>query len=121
VTHKWSSTLSPIPVGLLDRLLPASVRQRRIRKRLLEQVAALVVPNVENLRWATYQSIDQTFVRFGSTLDQRLAETVEATHGAIRAAMDRRRSQGETVAQEAARLEAAGAELERLRFGLGGC
>jgi len=120
VTHRWSSTLSPIPTGLIDRLLPASAQQKRIRRRLLGQVGELVVPNVENLRWATFQSIDQTFTRFGSTLDRRLADTIAATHGAIRAAMDRRRSQGETVSKEAVRLEAAISEMERLRSSLGG-
>jgi GTP-binding protein EngB required for normal cell division len=83
VTHRWSSTLSPIPTGLIDRLLPASAQQKRVRKRLLGQVGEIVVPNVENLRWAMFQSIDQTFTRFGSALDRRLAETVEAMHGAI--------------------------------------
>jgi GTP-binding protein EngB required for normal cell division len=120
VTHKWSSTLSPIPVGLIDRLMPATARQKRLRRRLLDQVAELVVSNVESLRWATFQSIDQTFGRFGSALDQRLADTIVATHGAIRAALDRRRSQAGTASREAARLESAIAELERLRLGLSG-
>jgi translation elongation factor EF-G len=119
VTHKWSSTLSPIPAGLIDRLLPASAHHRRIRKRLLVQVGELVVPNVESLRWAMFQSIDHTFTRFGSSLDARLAETVEATHGAIRAAMERRRSHSEATAKEASLLDAAATELERLRAGLG--
>ena len=119
VTHKWSSTLSPIPTGLIDRLLSASAHHRRIRKRLLGQVGELVVPNVENLRWAMFQSIDHTFTRFGSSLDARLAETVEATHGAIRAAMERRRSHSEATAKEASLLDAAATELERIRAGLG--
>jgi ribosome biogenesis GTPase A/DNA-binding transcriptional MerR regulator len=118
VTHKWSSTLSPIPVGLMDRLLPASVRQGRLHKRLLDQVAGLVVSNVESLRWATYQSIDQTFTRFGSALDDRLADTTAATHGAIRAAMDRRQQQSEAVSQEVSRLETAVDELAQVQAAL---
>ena len=117
-THKWSSTLSPIPVGVIDRLVPAATRKKRIRKRLLEQAGELVVPNVENLRWATFQSIDQTFNQFGASLDQRLADTIAATHVAIRAAMDRRQSQSETVIKESQRLEAAVTELEWLRSAL---
>ncbi|MGQ9589466.1 MAG: dynamin family protein [Planctomycetota bacterium] len=118
VTHTWSSKLSPIPVGLVDRLVPASVRDGRVRKRLLAQVADLVVPNVENLRWAVFQSIDQTFARFGSELDRRLADTIEATHGAIRAGAARRESRADTVAKELERLESAAAEIERLRSSL---
>jgi hypothetical protein len=66
-----------------------------------------------------FQSIDHTFTRFGSSLDARLAETVEATHGAIRAAMERRRSHSEATAKEASLLDAAATELERIRAGLG--
>ena len=120
VTYKWSSTLSPIPMGLIDRLLPVSAQQRRIRKLLLGQAGELVVANVENLRWAIFQSINQTFTRFGSTLDKRLAETVEATHGVIRAVVERRRSRSEITAKETSRFEKAAAELEQLRAGLGG-
>lgn len=115
VTHTWSTKLSPIPVGLVDRLVPASVREKRIRKRILAQVADLVVPNVESLRWAVFQSIDQTFTRFGSELDRRLADTIAATHGAIRAGAARRESHADTVAKELERLESAAAEIERLR------
>lgn len=118
VTHTWSSKLSPIPVGVVDRLVPASIRERRVRKRLLAQVADLVVPNVENLRWAVFQSIDQTFTRFGSELDRRLADTIEATHGAIRAGAARRESRADTVAKELERLGSAAAEIERLRSAL---
>ncbi len=115
VTHKWSSMLSPIHVGLLDKLLPVTVRQKRILDRLLEQVNELVAKNVENLRWVIFQSIDQAFIQFGSMLDQRLADTVAATHGAIRATMDRRCSQSMTVAGETSQIEAAIAKLKRLQ------
>ena len=118
VTHKWSSRLSPIPRGLVDRLLPAGVRKRRIQKRLIEQIDSLVISNVENLRWATYQSIDQTFARFGSALDGRLADTTAATHGAIRAAMDRRQQQSEAVSQEVSRLKTAVDELAKVQAAL---
>jgi len=120
VTHSWTSGLIPMTGGLFNRLLPASVRSDRLRKRLLDQVSALAVKNVENLRWAIFQSIDQTFTRFSSALDQSFADTIAATHGAIRAAIDRRRQQSETVREEVARLEEASAELERIRAHLVG-
>lgn len=115
VTRSWTSGLLPITTGLFNRLLPASARAERLRKRLLDQASELVVPNVENLRWATFQSIDQTFTRFTAALDQKLGQTIAATHGAIQAAVDRRRRHSETVRHEVARLEEAFAELERIR------
>ena len=45
---------------------------------------------------------------------QRLSETVAATHGAIRAAMDRRQNHNEAASKEPSLLEAARAELEWL-------
>ena len=119
VTHKWSASLSPIPPTLVDRLLPAGMRRSRVAKRLMEQVGGLVIPNVENLRWATYQSLDQTFLRFARTLDERLADTIAATHGAIQAALARRREHAEATADELARLEAAVADLTEIQGTLG--
>lgn len=115
VTRKWSSTLTPIPEGALDRLLPAGMRNRRIRKRLQEQIDSLVLYNVENLRWATLQNINDTFSRFGSELDERLADTTAATHGAIRAAIDRRRDRSEVVAPEVERIERIAGELSGIQ------
>ena len=54
--------------------------------------------NVENLRWATLQGLDDTFRRFEATLDDRLAEAIEATHGAITAALSKKRDQADQVA-----------------------
>ncbi len=119
VTHKWSATLSPIPPTLVDKLVPARVRVRRVAKRLTEQIGDLVIPNVENLRWATYQSLDQTFLRFGRTLDERLTDTIAATHGAIQAALARRKEHAEATADELARLEATAAELAEIQRALG--
>jgi len=82
------------------------------------QIGELVISHVENLRWATCQSLDQTFIRFGSSLDERLAATIEATQGAIKAALAKRREHAEAVAQEVARLSAAEAELSRGRTSL---
>jgi hypothetical protein len=120
VTHQWSSRLSPIPPTLIDRFVPTKTRLRRVQKRIMEQIGRLVLSNVEKLRWATFQSIDQTFKRFGATLDQRLDATTTATHGAVRAAMDRRQQQSELVSREVTRLEEAITELADIQTALSG-
>lgn len=120
VTHKWTTSLVPMAANVVDRLVSASTRADRLRRRLLNQVSALVISNVENLRWATFQSIDQTCTRFQSALDQRLADTVAATRGAIRSAVERRLHHGETIRGELARLEKSAAELESLQAQLEG-
>jgi len=115
VTHQWSSTLSPIPKGLLNGFLPTETRRKSVLKRVNAEIHALVLSNVENLRWAIYQSIDQTFNKFGSTLDQRLADTLTATYGAISAAMDRRQKQSSEAEEEISHWKTALTELNALQ------
>jgi len=118
VAHKWSALFGPLSDGILDVVLPARVRRSRVLKRLKAQVEEAVMQNVENLRWATYQSLEEAFIRFGSALDERLAETVAATHGAIQAALKRRKEQAESVTEEVRRLESAAADLTEVVAGL---
>ena len=119
ITHKWDAALSLIPPGFIDRLLPRGIRRARVMKRLKEQVGRLVISNVENLRWAIYQSIDQAFARFGLALDEGLSQTMAATRGAIRAALEVRGRKSEEVAREVSRLEEAAEELAQIQAALG--
>ena len=113
LTRRWSTRLNPLPMSLGDSLF--SNGRQRIQKRLQEQSRELILANVENLRWSLFQSIDDTFRRFSTTLAERLRETKAATQEAIRAAAERRRNQGETISQELSRLETAVGELEGLQ------
>jgi len=115
ITHKWSSSLNPIPPGTLERALPKKLRFRRVHKRLSAQLEALVLHNVENLRWSTLQSLNDTFARFAAELDQRLADTVAATHGAIQAAVTRRKTHQQNIAGQVTRLEDARTALDKVR------
>jgi ribosome biogenesis GTPase A len=114
VTQKWSTSVSPVPEGFLDRFLPPELRKHRLQKRLDEEVETLVTRNVENIRWATLRNLDDTFRRFSSTLDERLNETAEATREAMRAT-HLRQTENENVTQsELERLEQKAAELAGL-------
>ncbi|MFH0823998.1 MAG: dynamin family protein [Pseudomonadota bacterium] len=100
-----------IPEEALDKLLPASVRIGLLKKRLSRQIDALVNHNVENLRWATLQNVNDAFRRFGSTLDQRFQETIAATHGAIQAAYDKRKLHADAISDDVSRFEEATSRL----------
>jgi hypothetical protein len=102
VTQKWNQALNPLAAGLADNFLPAALRAARARKRLAAEIDELVQRNVENLRWATLQNLDSAFHRFSGWFDDRLAEAIEATRGAIDAALARRleradRAQGDLI------------------------
>ena len=105
VTRKLSNTLMPSAADLMTRFRSPTARQERLQQQFDEQIRTLVQRNVENLRWTTLLSLDETFRRLSTQLDQRLADTLAVTRGVIATALEQRRS----------RAERTGAELERLR------
>ena len=100
-----------VPEEALDKLLPATMRITRLKKRLSRLIDALVKHNVENLRWATLQNLNDSFRRFGLTLDQRFQETIEATHGAIQVAYRKRKEHAKAIAGDVSRFDAAATDL----------
>jgi hypothetical protein len=97
--------------SVLDQFLPEATRQIRLRQRLLKEMDAVLLRNVENLRWATRQNLEDTFRRFGADLNERLALSLVATRGAMVAARDRRTQQSACVKAE---IETMGVTLSRL-------
>jgi len=115
VLRKRVSTLPiVVPEEAIDKLLPTALRIKRLRKRLSRQIDALVRQNVENLRWATLQNLNDAFRRFGLTLDQRFEETISATHGAIRAAYTKRKEHAAAILEDVTRFESTAAELGQI-------
>jgi len=104
VTHKLDARLSPIPKAILGRLMPAGLRKSMTLKHYTKIIDEIVVNNVENLRWATLQNLDQAFRCFGSTLDERLQATITSTHGAVQSVRSKRADQSRSMAPETARL-----------------
>ncbi|MDH7594201.1 MAG: dynamin family protein [Methanomicrobiales archaeon] len=112
--RSWSGMLSAVSPDLFERALPRQMREQRVRARIMREIQSLVVQNVENLRWATLQNIDAAFRAFARELDEELAQTVEATHGAIAAAYTRKKERNEEIAGRAALLQKTSAELQSL-------
>jgi hypothetical protein len=119
ITWNWDAKLLVLPGSLVDRVLPASIRQQRLRTRMAQTVSELVERNVENLRWALLQAIDDSFHRFGVQVDERVGEALEATKGALKAALDLRRHQSNRSHAERQRLHDAAKHLEELQIEFG--
>lgn len=100
VTSARNVELSPIPAGALDGFLPRPMREKRIRRRLLEEMDSVLRRNVENLRWATRQNQEDAFRRFGAELDERLALSLAATRGAMKTALSRRTQHSKAIESE---------------------
>lgn len=120
-TDTWDSFLGPVSPEFIDKFLPAAFRRARVRKRLMERVEKLVLRNVEDLRWSTLQTLERVFRQFGFDLDERLKETITATHGAIQAAQSRRQEHADTVAGEIERLETCAGKLGEIQSSLAHC
>lgn len=113
-SRNWAGTIEPIPIDAVDRLLPSKIRKSRLEKRLLGQIENLMRRNVENLRWALYQNIDQAFIKFGSVLDLRLAENIDSMRGAIKAAITKREQHKNETSGEIDRLKKQAATISDL-------
>ncbi len=99
---------------MIDSLAPRRLRQRRIERRFRDKIEALVLYNAGKLREKLYDQIELTFSRFRRSLDERLAATIAATHGAARAALKKREAHAGAVAGEVERLGAAIGALEEI-------
>ncbi|SHJ96782.1 dynamin family protein [Propionispora hippei] len=114
VKTEWQTGLGGIPHTWLEVLLPASFRFVRIRKRLERQVEALVLRNVESLRWALLQNTEAAFHSFRAAFSARLAEAVDGTAQAVAAAAEQKQGQTEDVADRCSRLQRAARQMQQL-------
>ena len=98
--QKQQTVLMPSPGSILTRLLPASQRQKRRRKHLEGEIAELAQSNVENLRWATLQALEDTFRRVAAQMDKQIGDALAVTQNVIAAALERRQSRADEVELE---------------------
>jgi GTPase Era involved in 16S rRNA processing len=119
LAHPGNETLTFLTTGLISRALPKTLREARVRKQLAEGLATLVQRNVENLRWAIRQGIEETFRRFGVLVEERTDSARDATQGAVEAAAILRAARAETIAVELSRLRHAHEGLVDVRSTIG--
>lgn len=118
-THKWASSFSPLPPGLVERLLPTAWRRARRARRRRARLDVLVLQNVENLRWATLQNLDQTFRRCQRELQERLDQLAAAILGASEGVAREARHRRGAAAAEVEAGRALAAEIETAREAIG--
>jgi GTP-binding protein EngB required for normal cell division len=91
LTERIASTLIPDFKSLIDQLLPASLRRRRRRSRVIDEINELIIRNAENLRWSIFRGVDETFRAAVGQMEERLLDAISATRGVIDDALSRRR------------------------------
>jgi GTPase SAR1 family protein len=114
VTENWSTSMSPLPIGFFERLLPKNIAIRRVKRRLHQDIEFIVSRNISNLNFETQQNIEDTFRRFSSDLEQQLGEVTGATLGAIQSAHAQRIQKAESVSQELKRLSDFISKIQKL-------
>jgi len=115
VTEGWRINWSPLPENWIESLLPAKVRMRRLRKRLVEDIDAIISHNVGNLRWATVCNITDSFYSFGLEMDRQIQRAIDSTAGAITAAHRRRIEKSESIDPELNRIQLAVSNLQNIQ------
>jgi len=111
VEYDQDSLFFQISPDLLERFMPAKMREKRIKKRMNNQIDKLVLRNLENLRWETLQNIDTTFRKLSHILDNNLAMTIEATYGTIRSALAERKMHEENVIYKCNKLKKMASDI----------
>jgi GTP-binding protein EngB required for normal cell division len=114
VTENWSTAMSPVPRGLLERLLPRGIAIRRIKRWLQQDIESIVLRNIGNLQYETRQNIEDTFRRFSFALDQEMENVAKATLGAIREAQIQRTEKADSVSQELEWLSGLESKMQKL-------
>jgi len=105
VTEAWRVNWSPLPENWFEAILPRKTRIRRLKKRLAEDIDAIISHNVGNLRWATVCNITDSFYAFGLELEKQIQRVIESTGGAIAAAHKKRLEQSSSIEPELEKME----------------
>ncbi|MGO8740470.1 dynamin family protein [Rhodoblastus sp.] len=90
----------------LSRLLPAALRQKRARERLIADTERAALRNVANLDWSLRQNIGDSLRDFERALGERLGGALDSTREALKMAIEKRAARGAAI--ESAAAEAKG-------------
>ncbi|MFA0821323.1 MAG: dynamin family protein [Methanomethylovorans sp.] len=103
-----------ISPNFIERLMPAKMREKRVKERMNKQIDKLVLRNLENIRWETLQNIDTTFRKFSSSLDNNLSMTIKATHGTIRSSVAERKMHEENAVDKIVKLKNMALDIQNV-------
>lgn len=117
VEKRQTITLLPVS-NFFDLFLPRSLRCARLRKELIGEIDTIVMRNVENLRWAALQKIEDVFRRFETQLETTLRDSIESIREAMTAVRRQRGDHADSMDIEIARAESAKCLLENIHSDL---
>jgi GTP-binding protein EngB required for normal cell division len=123
VTEKIPTGMIPVSSGIVDHLLPATLRTHRRYLRTLHNLEEVALRNAENLRWAVLRGIDESFRRADQYCEAQIGEVIATTTDIIGETMERRQSASTVADRELKELATKAALLGTLKecFQPSGC
>lgn len=103
----WQTLVGALAEGVTGKLLPLSLRKGKIQADIKSNINQLVLHNTENIRWATLQNINMTFLRFNNEFESDMNRIIEATEGAVNATIQFRNEHAEKTADRLAECKKA--------------
>ncbi|GLK73761.1 dynamin family protein [Ancylobacter dichloromethanicus] len=119
VSQARVESLGSITIDGLAHLLPARLRRKRQKRKLIEAVRAAVTRNISDLHWTMQQNIDDSFRRLLFSSRDAIDASVAATRDVLVMAQDRRCSDDVSLHDEIERVRASIGRLKILRDQLG--
>ena len=104
IGRRWVTSFTEAAMSWITRWLPSRLRAKQAERRLREDIAYLVRRNVEELRWAVRQNLQDAFRTFEARMDGQIEATSTCIRTAVRQVAD----------QQAQREALADPELRRL-------
>ncbi len=86
----------------LSRLLPAALRQKRARERLVADTERAALRNVANLDWSLRQNIEDSMRDFETAMSEQLGAALNSTREALEMAVEKRAARGAAIEGELA-------------------
>lgn len=114
VPHRWVTSFTEEAASWINRLLPPGLRMKRLERWLREDIDYLVARNVEELRWATRQNLEEAFRTFQGRMETQLEAVINVIRSSVRAALEHQTGRESQLMPELNRLEGFRQRLAQL-------
>lgn len=105
IRQRWVTSFTEEAASWMARLLPPSLRAKRLEQRLRQDIEYLVARNVEELRWATRQNLEDAVRGFQARMEAQIETTIRAIRNAVSVSTEHHGQRESQLAPVLQRLE----------------
>lgn len=114
IQHRWITSFTEEAVSWLARLLPRTARLKQLERRWQADIEYLVARNVEELRWATRQNLEEALRAFQARMEEQRDAAIGQIRAAVQTALDRQTQREARAAPDLHRMKESRGRLEEL-------